>query len=57
VLITCFQSNTKDKARTAAKVVKLIKGQLKSNDLITRVKKLLSNAFALIFKSVKTKKA
>jgi hypothetical protein len=57
VLVTCSQSNTEDKARTAAEVVKLIRGQLKGNDLITEAKKLLSDAFALIFKSVKAKKA
>jgi hypothetical protein len=57
VLVTCFQSNTEDKARTAAEVVKLIKAQLGGNDLITRARKLLSGAFALTFKSVKAKKA
>jgi hypothetical protein len=57
VLVTCSQSNTKNKARTAAEVVKLIKGQLGGNDLITRAKKLLSNVFAFTFKSVKAKKA
>jgi hypothetical protein len=57
VLVTCSQSNTEDKARTAVKVVKLIRGQPKGNDLITGAKKLLSNAFAFTFKSVKTKKA
>jgi hypothetical protein len=57
VLVTCSQSNIEGKARTVAKVVKLIRGQLEDNDLITRAKKLLSNAFALIFKSVKAKKA
>jgi hypothetical protein len=56
VLVTCSQSNTEDKARTAAEVVKLIKGQLGGNNLITRAKKLLSGAFAFIFKSVKAKK-
>jgi hypothetical protein len=57
VLVTCSQNNTKDKAKTAAEVVKLIKSQPKGNNLITRAKKLLSNAFALTFKSVKAKKA
>jgi hypothetical protein len=45
------------KARTAAEVVKSIKGQPGNNDLIIRAKKLLSSAFALTFKSVKAKKA
>jgi hypothetical protein len=53
----CSQNNTKGKARTAAKVVKLIRGQLKDNDLITEARKLLSGVFALTFKSVKAKKA
>jgi hypothetical protein len=57
VLVTCLQSNTKGKARTAAEVVKLIKSQPEGNDLITGAKKLLSGVFALIFKSVKAKKA
>ena len=57
MLVTCSQSNTEGKARTAAEVVKLIRGQPKDNDLITKAKKLLSSAFALIFKSVKAKKA
>jgi hypothetical protein len=57
VLVTCFQSNTKDKARTAAEVVKLIRGQLRDNNLITKAKKLLSNVFVLTFKNVKAKKA
>jgi hypothetical protein len=57
VLVTCFQSNTEGKARTAAEVVKSIRGQLRGNNLITRAKKLLSSVFALIFKSVKAKKA
>jgi hypothetical protein len=56
VLVTCSQSNTEGKARTAAEVVKLIKGQPKGNDLITRARKLLSGAFAFTFKSVKAKK-
>jgi hypothetical protein len=57
VLVTCSQSNTEGKARTAAEIIKLTRGQLKGNDLITKAKKLLSGAFALIFKSVKAKKA
>jgi hypothetical protein len=57
VLVTCLQSNTEDKAKTAAEVVKLIKGQPEGNNLITKAKKLLSDAFALTFKSVKAKKA
>jgi flagellar biosynthesis GTPase FlhF len=57
VLVTCSQSNTEGKARTAAEVVKLIRGQLGDNDLITRARKLLSGAFALTFKSIKAKKA
>jgi hypothetical protein len=56
VLVTCSQSNTKGKARTAAEVVKLIRGQPGGNDLITRARKLPSGAFALTFKSVKAKK-
>jgi hypothetical protein len=57
VLVTCSQSNTKGKARTAAEVVKSIRGQPGDNDLITGAKKLLSGAFALTFKSVEAKKA
>jgi hypothetical protein len=57
MLVMCSQSNTKGKARTAAEVVKLIRGQLEDNNLITEAKKLLSGAFALTFKSVKAKKA
>jgi hypothetical protein len=57
VLVTCSQSNTEGKARTAAEVVKSIRGQPEDNDLITGVRKLLSSAFAFIFKSVKAKKA
>jgi hypothetical protein len=57
VLVTCSQCNTESKARTAAEVVKLIRGQPRSNDLITKARKLLSGAFALIFKSVEAKKA
>jgi hypothetical protein len=57
VLVTCSQSNTEGKARTAAEVVKSIRGQLEGNDLITGARKLLSGAFALTFKSVKAKKA
>jgi hypothetical protein len=57
VLVMCFQSNIEDKARTAAKVVKLIKGQPEGDDLITRVRKLLRGVFVFIFKSVKAKKA
>jgi hypothetical protein len=57
VLVTCSQSNTEGKARTAAEVVKLIRGQPGGNDLITGARKLLSGAFVLTFKSVKAKKA
>jgi hypothetical protein len=57
VLVTCSQRNTKSKAKTTAEVIKSIKGQPGSNNLITRAKKLLSSAFALTFKSVKAKKA
>jgi hypothetical protein len=57
VFVTCSQNNTEGKAKTAAEVVKLIRSQLEGNNLITRAKKLLSGAFALIFKSVKAKKA
>ena len=57
VLVTCSQSNTEDKARTAAEVVKLIRGQPGGDDLITGARKLPSGAFALTFKSVKAKKA
>jgi hypothetical protein len=57
VLVTCSQNNTEDKARIAAEVVKLIRDQLEGNNLITKAKKLLSNAFAFTFKSVKAKKA
>jgi hypothetical protein len=57
MLVTCLQSNTEGKARTVAEVVKLIKGQPGGNDLITEARKLLSGAFAFIFKSVKAKKA
>jgi hypothetical protein len=57
VLVTCSQSNTEGKTRSAAEVVKLIKGQPEGNDLITGARKLLSGVFALIFKSVKAKKA
>jgi hypothetical protein len=57
MLVTCLQNNTKDKAKTVIKVIKLIKGQPEDNDLIIRAKKLLSSVFALIFKSVKAKKA
>ena len=57
MLVTCSQSNTKGKTRTAAEVVKLIKGQLGGNDLIIKAKKLLSGAFALTFKNVEAKKA
>jgi hypothetical protein len=53
----CLQSNTEGKARTVAEVVKSIRGQLRGNDLITKARKLLSDVFALIFKSVKAKKA
>jgi hypothetical protein len=57
VLVTCSQSNIKGKARTAAEVVKLIRGQPGDNNLITRARELLSGAFALIFKSIKAKRA
>jgi hypothetical protein len=57
VLVTCFQSNIEGKARTVAEVVKLIRGQLGGNDLIIRARKLLSDVFALTFKSVEVKKA
>jgi hypothetical protein len=57
VLVACSQSNTEGKARTVAEVVKLIRGQLEGNNLITKARKLLSGAFAFIFKSVKAKKA
>jgi hypothetical protein len=56
VLVTCSQSNTEGKARTAAEVVKLIRGQPGGNDLITGARKLPSGAFALTFKSVEAKK-
>jgi hypothetical protein len=57
VLVTCSQGNIKGKAMTVAKVVKLIRGQLRGNNLIRKAKKLPSGAFAFIFKSVKAKKA
>jgi hypothetical protein len=52
----CYNLN-KGKARTAAEVVKLIRGQPEGDDLITGARKLPSGAFALTFKSVKAKKA
>jgi hypothetical protein len=57
VLVTCSENNTKGKTRTAAEVVKSIRGQPGGNNLITRARKLPSGAFALTFKSVKAKKA
>ena len=52
VLVTCSLSNTEGRAKIATKVVKLIRSQPRGNSLITGIRKLLSRAFALTFKSI-----
>ena len=45
------------RAKTAAKVVKTIRSQPGGDSLITGIRKLLSRAFALTFKSIEAKRA
>ena len=55
--MTCSPSNTEANTKTAAKVVKTIRGQPGGSKLITSARKLPSGAFALTFKSAEAKKS
>jgi len=57
VLVTCSPSDVVGRAKTAAKVVKIIRSQPRGDSLITGTRKLLSRAFALTFKSIEAKRA
>ena len=57
MLITCSLSDTEGRAKTVAKVVKTIRSQPGGDSLITGIRKLLSRAFALTFKSIEAKRA
>ena len=50
-------SNVEGRAKTAAEVVKTIRSQPRGDSLIIGVRKLLSGAFALTFKSIEAKRA
>jgi len=57
VLVTCLQGEPGGRPKTVAEVVQAIRSRPGGDGLIAGARKLLSRAFALIFKSTEAKRA